>query len=140
MKKMSSLLLIVLIAAGCSSHTAAKSSKSADSSVHFKPSLLFETNEDKIKDSSIVDENSRWLKAHPGKVMILEGHCDERGDREFNLHLGDKRARAVAKAMMARGVPEKQLIIVSYGKDRPFVKTKAPQGWDANRQVHFIVR
>lgn len=132
-------LLFVLISVLLMSCAGTKSVQTG-STGSFKPSLLFDTGEDKIKNERILDENARWLKSHPDKVMILEGHCDERGSREFNLHLGDRRARAVAKGLMARGVPEKQLIIVSYGKDKPLVKTRSPQGWDENRQVHFVIR
>lgn len=60
-----------------------------------------------------------WLKSHPQFGVLIEGHCDERGTREYNLGLGERRADAVAKFLNANGIDGARIRVVSYGKDRP---------------------
>lgn len=121
------------------------SSKKAQSSyenenLKLVSSLHFNLGEDKILDPNIIDQNVAWLQANPGHVLILEGHCDERGGEDYNLELGDRRARAVMKAMMDRGISEDRLIIISYGEDKPYNESQNEEAWSMNRRVVFIRR
>lgn len=62
---------------------------------------------------------AEWLKAHPERKVLIEGHCDERGTREYNLGLGERRAAAVAEFLISHGVEAERVKTISYGKDRP---------------------
>lgn len=133
--------LVFLLASACHSQRAVQSfQKVAPDSLGLNPSVYFQYNEDTLADTSIIIENARWLKNHPDRVVILEGHCDERGTPEYNILLGDRRARAVMKALMDHGVGENQLIIMSYGKGKPIIKEHHEKGWAQNRRVDFVLR
>ena len=138
------LFLSLFFLAACHPQTGAKTSQSATVPVKataptasLSP-VFFNVDQDSIKDEKVIDQNARWLNANRDKVVVLEGHCDERGDRQYNIWLGDRRARNVMQALMSRGVSENQLIIVSYGKDRPLVR--GPGAMDQNRRVEFVAR
>ena len=106
----------------------------------FISTLHFDKDKSVIKDANIIKTNALWLLAHPQQVVILEGHCDESGDDEYNLWLGDRRSRTVMEALMKYGVPEEQLIIMSYGKTRPLLAEQNKYGWAQNRRVEFVRR
>jgi len=78
------------------------------------------------------------LKKYKGKVK-LEGHCDERGSDEYNLALGENRAKAALNYLLTLGVPAEQLSIISYGKERPIDKENNEEAWAKNRRVEFAV-
>jgi hypothetical protein len=67
-----------------------------------------------------LNRDAAYLKEHPGAILRVEGHCDERGTSDYNLVLGDKRAKAARSYLIESGVSEKQVAIVSFGKERPF--------------------
>ncbi|NJL17484.1 MAG: OmpA family protein, partial [Nitrospira sp.] len=67
-----------------------------------------------------LNHDAAYLKDHPGTVLKIEGHCDERGTTDYNMVLGDKRAKAARHYLMETGVSPKQIAIVSFGKERPF--------------------
>ena len=78
------------------------------------------------------------LKSYKGKVK-LEGHCDERGSDEYNLALGENRAKAVQNYLLTLGVPANQLSIISYGKERPLDPASTEEAWAKNRRVEFTI-
>ncbi len=82
-------------------------------------------------------ENARIIKEHPEVTYLIEGHCDERGTVEYNLALGEKRAKAVRDYLVAIGVPASQLRITSYGEEKPFAPGHDEQAWAQNRRAHF---
>jgi peptidoglycan-associated lipoprotein len=79
-----------------------------------------------------------WMKAHPEAEFLLEGHCDERGTREYNLALGDRRANATKDTLVTLGVDPAKLKTISYGKERPFVEGHDESAWSKNRRTHFV--
>jgi peptidoglycan-associated lipoprotein len=81
-----------------------------------------------------VDAWSRWLKAHPGATILIEGHADERGTREYNLALGARRANAVRDFLGTLGVEPGRIRTVSYGKERPAEAGSNEQAWARNRR------
>jgi peptidoglycan-associated lipoprotein len=83
--------------------------------------------------------DAQWLKAHPGAVMKVEGHCDERGTADYNVVLGDKRAKAARSYLIESGVGSKQVAIVSYGKARPFCTDPAESCYQQNRRGHVLL-
>jgi peptidoglycan-associated lipoprotein len=86
-----------------------------------------------------LNQNALWLKAHPGAVMKVEGHCDERGTADYNVVLGDKRAKAARSYLIESGVSPRQVAIVSYGKERPFCTDPAESCYQQNRRDHVVL-
>ncbi|MCK4412212.1 MAG: peptidoglycan-associated lipoprotein Pal [Candidatus Eisenbacteria sp.] len=80
------------------------------------------------------------LLANPGMRLLIEGHCDERGTREYNLALADRRARASRDFLVAYGIDASRLETISYGEERPFVLGSTESAWSKNRRAHFVVR
>ncbi|MFQ5847198.1 MAG: peptidoglycan-associated lipoprotein Pal [Candidatus Methylomirabilales bacterium] len=83
--------------------------------------------------------NIRWLKANPRIRIVIEGHCDERGANEYNLALGEQRARAVRDYLVAGGIDIKRISTISYGEERPFLLGHDESTWKWNRRGHFVV-
>lgn len=76
------------------------------------------------------------LADYPSQKLIIEGHADERGSDEYNLALGDRRARAVEEFLSSMGIPGPQLTVVSYGKERPVCTDESESCWQKNRRAH----
>ena len=87
-----------------------------------------------------LDENAKWLKANPNAGLTIEGHCDERGTREYNLGLGQRRAKAAKDYLVSAGIDAKRIKIISYGKERPFVPGHDESAWKWNRRAHFVLQ
>jgi peptidoglycan-associated lipoprotein len=83
--------------------------------------------------------DAQWLKDHPGTLMKVEGHCDERGTADYNIVLGDKRAKAARSYLIESGVAPKQVAIVSYGKARPFCTDPTESCYQQNRRGHVLL-
>lgn len=83
---------------------------------------------------------AEWLKDYPTVDVIIEGHCDERGTREYNLALGERRANAVKNYLVALGVNGARIETVSYGKERPAVLASTPEAWAKNRRGVMVVQ
>ena len=81
-----------------------------------------------------------FLKEHANLNFTIEGHCDERGSTEYNLALGDKRARAAASALEQNGVNASRVKVVSFGKEKPFCTESNEQCWQQNRRAHFVLQ
>ncbi|MCJ9427610.1 peptidoglycan-associated lipoprotein Pal [Kordiimonas sp. A6E486] len=81
-----------------------------------------------------------WLKHYPQIKVQVQGHCDERGTREYNLALGERRATAVKNYLVALGVPASRLSTISYGKERPAVVGNGEQFWSQNRRGVLVVQ
>ncbi len=82
-------------------------------------------------------ENSRWLLDNPAKSVVVEGHCDERGTIEYNLALGERRARSAYDFLRSLGVKNAQMKTVSYGKELPLDPGHSEAAWAKNRRAHF---
>lgn len=89
----------------------------------------------------LLEQNVTWLKRHAEAVLILEGHCDEWGEDSYNLQLGDLRAREVKSYLIEQGInPDRMIMVVSYGEQRPLDPRSTREAWDANRRVEFVLR
>ena len=84
---------------------------------------------------STLERQSAWLKANPGVSIALEGHCDERGTREYNLALGERRANAAKDYLVALGVSPDRIRTVSYGDERPVAMGSNEAAWSQNRRA-----
>ena len=90
-------------------------------------------------DARILDANATWLKAN-NNLVLIEGHCDERGTNEYNLALGERRAKATMNYLVAQGIQANRITIISYGKERPVCTEKTEACWARNRRAHFLVK
>lgn len=86
-----------------------------------------------------LEKQARWLRRYPHLNVTIEGHADERGTREYNLALGDRRATAVKKYLLALGIDGARITTISYGKERPAVPESNPSAWAQNRRAVTVV-
>jgi peptidoglycan-associated lipoprotein len=98
----------------------------------------FDKSDIKPEFADIVKTNAANLTAHPNLKLKLEGNTDERGTREYNIGLGERRAQAVRRALMLQGVSESQLTTVSFGSERPAVEGDDESAWAQNRRVELV--
>ena len=89
-------------------------------------------------DQQLVEAWGAYLSANPGTKVRLEGHTDERGTREYNVALGERRGNSVLQALTARGVSEKQLTVASFGEERPVAMGHDEAAWAQNRRVEIV--
>jgi peptidoglycan-associated lipoprotein len=85
----------------------------------------------------IIAAHARYLVANPSRHIVLEGNGDERGSREYNIGLGEQRAKTVASMLKAQGVSESQLAVVSYGEEKPVAMGHDESSWELNRRVEL---
>jgi peptidoglycan-associated lipoprotein len=86
----------------------------------------------------VITAHAQYLVANPGQRITLEGNADERGSREYNIALGEQRAKSVANMMKLKGVSESQLVIVSYGEEKPVAFGNDEAAWEQNRRVELV--
>ena len=83
----------------------------------------------------ILARQADWLRRYPNVTVTIEGHCDERGTREYNLALGERRAQAVKNVLVASGIPPSRITTISYGKERPAVVGSSEDAYAQNRRA-----
>jgi peptidoglycan-associated lipoprotein len=88
---------------------------------------------------AILDRQAQWLKQYGNVSVTIEGHSDERGTREYNLALGDRRASAAKNYLVARGISPNRVATLSYGKERPAIGASGEQAWAQNRRAVTMV-
>ena len=86
-----------------------------------------------------LDTQVAWLKKHDDVNVIVQGHCDDRGTREYNLALGERRANAVKQYLVSQGIEESRISTISYGKERPAVLGNNEAAWAQNRRAITVV-
>lgn len=99
-------------------------------------------------DSSVLSSESQgtlerqatWLRSNADKGIVVEGHCDERGTREYNLALGERRAAAAKSYLVSLGIPSGRISTVSYGKERPAVLGSNESAWAQNRRAVTVLQ
>ena len=84
-------------------------------------------------------KNAGWLQRHPTISILVEGHCDERNTREYNLALGERRASTVRDYLVFLGIAPQRIQIISYGEERPFALGHGESSWRLNRRSHFVI-
>lgn len=98
-------------------------------------------------NSSVIRQDARpqlekiagWIKDRRNVALMVEGHCDERGSKEYNLALGEQRALAVRKYLVGLGVEADRVYTVSYGEEKPLAAGRGEDTWAQNRRAHFLV-
>ncbi len=98
----------------------------------------FDKTEIKPEFADLISSFAKNLTGHPTLKLRLEGNTDERGTREYNIGLGERRAQAVRRALMLQGVAESQLTTVSFGAERPAVEGDDETAWAQNRRVELV--
>ncbi len=82
---------------------------------------------------------SEWMAKNSSAVVSIEGHCDERGTNEYNLALGDRRAKSVKDYLLSLGVPSSRIETISYGEEKPACMEQNEECWAKNRRAHFVI-
>ena len=90
--------------------------------------------------NALLQAHGRNLAANPNMQVRLEGHADERGSREYNIGLGERRSQAVRRVLMLQGAGQQQLTTVSYGEERPAASGSDDESWKLNRRVELVYR
>jgi len=98
----------------------------------------FDKSDIKPEFAAVITGNAQFLAAHPNVKLKLEGNTDERGTREYNIALGERRGNTVAQALESQGVSAQQLSVVSYGEERPVALGHDEASWSQNRRVDLV--
>lgn len=88
----------------------------------------------------ILDANARWMKANPTALILIEGHTDEQGTNEYNLALGERRAKAAMNYLVSQGLPADRFTVISYGEEWPMCQERNAACSAQNRRVHFLAK
>jgi peptidoglycan-associated lipoprotein len=158
--KLVSAVAVTLLVAGCSSksQTGAQTEGTAmtdstqmggsvipgseqDLAQNVGDRVFFELNNSELSQEArqTLDRQAAWLKRFPAVRVTLEGHCDERGTREYNMALGARRANAARAYLVALGIPTARIQTVSYGAERPAVLGTGEAVWSQNRRAVTVV-
>jgi peptidoglycan-associated lipoprotein len=103
--------------------------------------IYFDYDEYEISASSkaVLEKISTWMLKNRASKISIEGHCDERGTNEYNLALGDRRAKAARDVLIALGVPSGRIDMISFGEEKPVCSEKTDACYAKNRRVHFVI-
>src|SRR5256886_15923364 len=96
--------------------------------------------EDGIRDLTVTGVQTCALPIYPDTLVLIEGHCDERGTIEYNLALGERRARAARDYLISNGIAAERISIVSFGAERPVCTEATEECWSKNRRAVFLLR
>jgi len=102
--------------------------------------FAFDKSDITAEGASILNANAAWLKAHPQSVATIEGNCDARGEREYNLALGQRRANSVKAYLVKQGVAAGNIKTVSFGEENPACRGTGENCWSQNRRADIVVR
>lgn len=91
-----------------------------------------------VEDRQALSTHARFMAEFPTVTLVLEGHADERGSREYNLALGERRAKALERILNVEGVPAEQLQVISFGEERPVALGHDEEAWHLNRRVELL--
>lgn len=146
-KKFASAFVALLLLAGCSSGSG--SGPYFDHNAHlveFENSVgdrvFFSLNSYSLSDEAkaTLDRQAKWLMNHDRFTITVSGHCDEKGTREYNIALGERRAESVRKYLVEQGVEASRIETISYGKERPAVIGNNEAAWAKNRRAVTAIR
>jgi len=145
-KALSALAAVFLVAA-CSNNNDTQTASAATTSVtpgsvgDFRQNVgdrvFFDTDSSTVREDGrqTLNRQAEWLKKYGNYQITVEGHCDERGTREYNLALGERRANAARQYLIAQGIPASRIKTVSYGKERPDPVGSDEAAWARNRRA-----
>ena len=118
----------------------ANATESTDNSLIDEKTIYFGYDSTQLKETTreIINAHAEHLLNNPDLKITLEGHADERGSREYNLALGEKRANVVKRALMFKGVQKSQINSISFGEEKPQVESHTEEAWSSNRRAVFV--
>lgn len=130
------------VASNSGSTVSAPAPGSAEEFITIGDRVYFDFNKAEVRtsDAATLNDQAAWLKKYPNITIVVEGHCDERGTREYNLALGERRANAIKEYLVSRGVSASRVDTISYGKERPAVLGSNESAWQQNRRGVSIVK
>ncbi len=139
MKRLAFAVVAVACAAmvfGCAQHQKKPRAKAAPGlqRIHFD----FDKSNIKPEYEPVLQGNAEWMRAHSDKTVTIEGHCDERGSIEYNIALGDRRAKSAKSYLTNLGIPDGRMNTISYGKERPLCTQHTESCWWQNRRDEFV--
>ena len=128
-------------ASSASSSSAAAAKTEADKLAEVGNTVYFDFDSSELSDNAqmTLNRQAAFLNVNPTLVIVVEGHADERGTREYNLALGDRRATVVRDYLLAKGLNSARVRTVSYGKERPAVEGSNESAWAKNRRSATII-
>lgn len=100
--------------------------------------FAFDSSEIRPQDKPVIAAHAQYLATHPNARVVLQGNTDERGSREYNIGLGERRAEAVRRLLLFQGANDKQIQVISYGEERPVALGHNEQAWKQNRRVVIV--
>ena len=118
-----------------------KDAQYAESKENLFADILFDYDKYDVADTykPVLKSVSTWMAKNTSARLSIEGHCDERGTNEYNLALGDRRAKAVKDYLVSLGVASDRITVISYGEERPICKDQTEGCWTKNRRAHFVI-
>ena len=151
-KKITNLLIILVSTFALSACSTAKKSGVTSGDVYtgtatvkflasgVKDRVFFATNSSQLTSASrdTLRKQASWMRKNKTLNVVLEGHADERGTREYNLALGEKRANAARDYLLTYGISGKRISVISYGKEKPVNSASTPLAWSQNRRAVTI--
>lgn len=145
--KILTLLFMVVFAAACSKTAPVAPTEQGQAAIDVAAQqisdgiIYFDFDKYDIKDEyrEVLNQKAALMREFPSIRVRIEGHTDERGTQEYNLALGERRAKAAYEFLVLLGVNPNQLEIISYGKEKPVVEGSNEQAWSANRRDNFRV-
>lgn len=138
----SALLIAVSFGAACSKKKPTSSGEVKTETVANLKTIHFDFDKYNIRAdaASTLKDNASWLKSNPNKSIVVEGNTDERGSNEYNMALGERRAKAAKDYLVNLGVTVGNISTVSYGEERPVDPAHNEAAWAANRRDDFVVK
>ena len=148
MKKLLGLFCVVALLSACSTMNEMFGGSECDSRearsfmAETTDIVHFDFDSSALTDNAkeILDTQVKWLKKHDNVDVVVQGHCDERGTREYNLALGERRANAVKNYLVSKGISAGRIETTSYGKERPAVLGNTEAAWAQNRRAVTVVK
>lgn len=109
-------------------------------SLLYTKTIYFDYDSDQVRADyqDAVMAHGAYLAANPEVTVTIEGHADERGSREYNIALGERRANGVKRLLLTQGALESQIITISYGEERPAAMGSGETSWELNRRAEFV--
>ena len=102
--------------------------------------FAFDKSDIRPGDAKVLDATAAYLKANPSQLVLIEGHCDERGTADYNLALGERRAKSAMNYLVSNGIEAGRITTISYGKERPVCSERAETCWSRNRNDTFLTK
>jgi len=152
--KLAAILMTAAFLAACSStkeeapgpvvstpSSSIKPGTADDFRVNVGDTVFFDTDQHSVRPDAqaVLQKQAAWLQKYPAVKLMVEGHCDERGTREYNLALGDRRAYAVKEFLVSLGIDAARLQTKSYGKEHPTCSESDDSCWQQNRRGYSVI-